>query len=176
MDLDHSLKQQHISVKQFDMQEMGVSSSWMSSLMRQPKPWDRLRTRGKEMYGRMHQWVEVVERKRSIKQFVEQACEEEDFDLTSENCEVFIEEMTGSNLEEGNVVADEKENDGHAVEDIKLTELENVVLGEALDHLDKEEDCVSGGGRLALEEEMVVADYDELCNEDGEVVEVVFWL
>ena len=72
MDLDHSLKQQHISVKQFAMQEMGVSSSWMSSLMRQPKPWDRLRTRGKKMYGRMQQWVEVVERK-SIKQFIEQA-------------------------------------------------------------------------------------------------------
>ena len=122
----------------------------------------------------MHQWVELVERKRSIKQFVEQACEEEDFDLTSENCEEFIEEMTGNNLEEGNVVADEKENDGHEVEE--LTELEDVVLVEALDHLDKEQDCVSGGGRLALEEEMVVADYDELCNEDGEVVEVVFWL
>lgn len=63
MDLDNSLKQQHISVKQFARQEMGVSSSWMNSLMRQPKPLDRLRTRGKEMYGRMQQWVEMVERK-----------------------------------------------------------------------------------------------------------------
>ena len=71
-DLDCSLKQQHISVKQFARQKMGVSSSWMSSLMRQPRPWDKLRTRGKEMYGRMQQWVEVVKRK-SIKQFIEQA-------------------------------------------------------------------------------------------------------
>ena len=175
MDLDHSLKQQHISVKQFAMQEMGVSSSWMSSLMRQPKPWNRLRTRGKEMYGRIHQWVEVVARRRSIKQFVEQGCEEEDF-YPVVFCEEFIEEMTGNNLEEGNEVADEKENEGHEVEDIKLTELENVVLGEALDHLDKEQDCVSGGGRLALEEEMLVAEYRDHCNEDGEVVEVLFWL
>ena len=42
---------------------MGVSSSWMNSLMRQHKPLDRLRTRGKEMYGRMQQWVEMGERK-----------------------------------------------------------------------------------------------------------------
>jgi hypothetical protein len=70
MELDHSLKQQHISVKQCDMQEMGVSSSWVSSLMRHPTSWDRLSTRGKEMYGRTQQCVEVVERKRSIKQFL----------------------------------------------------------------------------------------------------------
>ena len=102
-------------------------------------------------------------------------CEEEDF-YPVVFCEEFIEEMTGNNLEEGYEVADEKESEGHEVEDIKLTELENVVLGEALDHLDKEQDCVSGGGRLALEEDMVVADYQKLCNKDGEVVEVLFWL
>ena len=72
---------------------MGVSSSWMNSLMRQPKLLDRLRTRGKEMYGRMQQWVEVVERKRSIKQFVKQA-------LRRGGLMQFIEEMAGNILEE----------------------------------------------------------------------------
>ena len=91
-------------------------------------------------------------------------------------CEEFIEEMNGNNLEEGNEMEGGKENDGHEVEDRKFTELENVVFGEALDHLDKVPDLVSGGGRFALEEEMVVADYKELCNKDGEVVEVVIWL
>ena len=51
-----------------------------------------------------------------------------------------------------------------------------MVLGVEEKDLDNEQDYVLGGGRFALEEEMVVADYKELCNKDGEVVEVVIWL
>ena len=123
----------------------------------------------------MQQWVEVVERKRSIKQFIEQAFNEEDF-YQVVLCEEFIEEIAGNNLEEGNEMEGGKENGGHEIEDKKLSELENVLLGVEVNDLDNEQDYVLGGGRFALEEEMVVADYKELCNKDGEVVEVVIWL
>merc|ERR1719154_448761 len=43
----------------------------MSSLIKQPMPWARLRSRGREMYERMKQWLEDGENRSSIRQLVE---------------------------------------------------------------------------------------------------------
>ena len=142
MDLSNSLKEQDITLSKFARQVMGVSPSRMNSLIRQPRPWVRLRTRGRKMYGKMRLWVEMVERRKSIRQFVEHALAGDEGGKREVLSEEFVQEMT---VGDGQEMWGRKERKDDKGED--RTELVNVT-GEEMKQLKTEQVNVSWGESL----------------------------
>ena len=93
MNLRTSLQLEDISLRQFACSEMGISYHSLWSLVRKPRPWYKLRTRARKMYRRMHQWVQMVENKKSIKELVESALTEQHNDDETVLSNVFNEEI-----------------------------------------------------------------------------------
>ena len=129
--LRNILKHKDISLKQFAWHELKISSPRLSSLIKHPLPWYKLRTRGRQVYERMHQWVQMVENRKYIKQIVEGALTEgkelDKFVLCKDFTEEIVEEKNEGEVIPRVIKEDVLNNDHRTeVEGKILTELQTV--------------------------------------------------